>query len=73
MMLDLATYLGHARLYIDLVADQSEAGMEIIGGSHLYSMRANWKLLVENSIDGYHALTPHQRYLEMLKASGKAS
>ena len=71
--LDLATYLGHARLYIDLVADQSEAGMEIIGGSHLYSMRANWKLLVENSIDGYHALTTHQRYLEMLKASGKAS
>jgi p-cumate 2,3-dioxygenase alpha subunit len=70
---DLATYLGHARLYIDLVADQSEAGMEIIGGSHLYSMRANWKLLVENSIDGYHALTTHQRYLEMLKASGKAS
>lgn len=70
---DLDTYLGHARGYIDLVADQSEEGMEIVGGTHLYSMRANWKLLVENSIDGYHALTTHQRYLEMLKASGKAS
>ena len=69
----LDTYLGNARDYIDLVADQSEQGMEIVGGTHLYSMRANWKLLVENSIDGYHALTTHQRYLEMLKASGKAS
>jgi p-cumate 2,3-dioxygenase subunit alpha len=70
---DLDTYLGHAKDYIDLVADQSKEGMEIVGGSHLYSMRANWKLLVENSIDGYHALTLHQRYLEMLKASGKPS
>ena len=34
-------------------------------------MRANWKLLVENSYDGYHAMTTHQRYLEMLKDSGK--
>jgi benzoate/toluate 1,2-dioxygenase alpha subunit len=70
---DLDTYLGNAKDYIDLVADQSDEGMEIVGGSHLYSMRANWKLLVENSIDGYHALTTHQRYLEMLKASGKSS
>jgi 3-phenylpropionate/cinnamic acid dioxygenase small subunit/phenylpropionate dioxygenase-like ring-hydroxylating dioxygenase large terminal subunit len=70
---DLGTYLGHARDYLDLVADQSPHGMQIVGGTHLYSMRANWKLLVENSIDGYHALTTHQRYLEMLKASGKSS
>jgi p-cumate 2,3-dioxygenase alpha subunit len=70
---DLGTYLGHARDYLDLVADQSRRGMQIVGGTHLYSMRANWKLLVENSIDGYHALTTHQRYLEMLKASGKSS
>jgi p-cumate 2,3-dioxygenase alpha subunit len=69
----LGTYLGNARDYIDLVADQSAEGMQIVGGTHLYSMRANWKLLIENSIDGYHALTTHQRYLEMLKASGKPS
>lgn len=69
----LDTYLGNAKDYIDLVADQSENGMQIVDGTHLYSMRANWKLLVENSIDGYHALTTHQRYLEMLKASGKSS
>jgi p-cumate 2,3-dioxygenase alpha subunit len=25
-------------------------------------MKANWKLLVENSIDGYHAMSTHNRY-----------
>lgn len=69
-IVDLVTYLGAAREYLDLVCDQSEVGMEIIGGSHEYSMRANWKLLVENSIDGYHAMATHQRYMEMLVTDG---
>ena len=38
-------------------------GCGCIGGSHLYSAKANWKLLSENSYDGYHALTTHHRYL----------
>ncbi len=67
---DLVTYLAGARDFLDLIADQSEAAMQVVGGTHLYSMRANWKLLVENSIDGYHLLTTHQRYVEMVKASG---
>ena len=44
--------------------------MEIVEGTQLYSMRANWKLLVENSIDGYHAPTTHQRYFEFLVEMG---
>ena len=68
---DLATYLGHATTILDLVVDQSATGMAVLGGTHLYSMRANWKLLVENSFDAYHAMTTHQRYMEMLKASGR--
>lgn len=68
---DLLDYLGGATEYIDIVADQAEDDeMQVIGGTHLYSMRANWKLLVENSYDGYHALTTHHRYLQMLKDSG---
>ena len=66
----LVEYLANATDFIDLVADQSPTLMQINSGTHLYSMRANWKLLVENSIDGYHALTTHHRYLEMIKASG---
>ncbi len=70
-IVDLETYLGGAADIIDLFADQSDTGMEVIGGSHLYAAKANWKLLSENSMDGYHALTTHHRYLAMLKESGK--
>lgn len=66
----LVEYLAGAREYLDLVCDQSEAGMEIVSGTQLYSMRANWKLLVENSIDGYHAPVTHQRYFGFLTEVG---
>ena len=70
-IVDLQTYLGGACDIIDLFADQSDTGMRILGGTHLYAIRANWKLLSENSYDGYHAMTTHHRYLAMLKESGK--
>ncbi len=66
----LVDYLAGAKDYLDLVCDQSEPGMEIVGGTQLYSMRANWKLLVENSMDGYHAPVTHQRYFEFLVEMG---
>jgi benzoate/toluate 1,2-dioxygenase alpha subunit len=66
---DLPAYLAGAKEYLDLVADQSEVGMEVLEGTHEYSVRANWKLLVENSYDGYHAVSTHQRYFEMVVAA----
>jgi p-cumate 2,3-dioxygenase alpha subunit len=66
----LVDYLAGAREYLDLICDQSEAGMEVVTGTQAYSMRANWKLLVENSMDGYHARTTHQRYFDYLVESG---
>lgn len=68
-IVDLDTYLAGAREYLDLVADQSEVGMEILEGTHEYSCKANWKLLVENSFDSYHVLSTHQRYFEMIIAA----
>jgi p-cumate 2,3-dioxygenase subunit alpha len=68
-IVDLPTYLGDAREYLDLIADQSPQGLEVLDGSHEYSVRANWKLLVENSYDGYHAVSTHQRYFEMVLAA----
>lgn len=67
---ELVDYLAGARDYLDLVCDQSEVGMEIVSGTQSYCMRANWKLLVENSIDGYHAPITHQRYVEFLYETG---
>jgi p-cumate 2,3-dioxygenase alpha subunit len=67
---ELTDYLAGATEYLDLVCDQSENGMRITEGSQAYSVRANWKLLVENSIDGYHGLPTHQRYFAFLADSG---
>lgn len=61
---DLRTYLGdEARLRIDCFLDHGGGTeVEVSPGAQSYSMKANWKLLVENSIDGYHAMSTHQRY-----------
>jgi len=67
----LREYLGGAVEYIDLVLDQSPSSrMEVIQGTQEYDIRANWKLLVENSYDDYHLLTTHATWLDYLKSSG---
>ncbi|MFP5469557.1 MAG: aromatic ring-hydroxylating oxygenase subunit alpha, partial [Alphaproteobacteria bacterium] len=68
--ISLEDYLGDARPFIDLVVDQAETGMEIIGGTQQYAIDANWKLLTENSVDGYHAMTTHATYMDYLGNSG---
>lgn len=65
----LSDYLGKAKEYLDLVCDQNEFGVEIVEGTHEYSMRANWKLLTENSIDGYHVTMNHASYLDYLMST----
>ncbi len=65
----LSEYLGNAKDYLDVVADHAEAGLTVVGGTQEYSIRANWKLLAENSFDGYHASTNHATYLEYLKST----
>ena len=68
--MDLDAYLGNAKEYIDLVIDQADEGMRIVGGTHQYQVGSNWKLMVENSIDGYHAPTVHATYIDFVKESG---
>lgn len=63
----LADYLAGAKEYLDLISGYSESGMAISSGSQEYAIRANWKLLVENSVDGYHAVSTHASYLDYLK------
>lgn len=65
----LTDYLGGVTEYFDIVADQGAAGMEVTSGGQEYSMRANWKLLYENSADGYHAITAHASYFDYLAAT----
>ena len=71
MRVDLHTYLAGAKDYIDLVVDQSPSGrMEIISGMQEYDIKANWKLLVENSVDDYHLVTTHSTWLNYMRNSG---
>src|SRR5699024_10216742 len=63
--ISLDEYLGNAKEYIDLVVDQSEAGLEALGGVQEYSVRANWKLIAENSVDLYHGMPTHKTYLDI--------
>jgi phenylpropionate dioxygenase-like ring-hydroxylating dioxygenase large terminal subunit len=62
----LEDYLGDARLFLDLVVDQSEQGIELVPGTVRYTFRANWKLQLENTIDAYHFVATHPSYLRLL-------
>ena len=66
----LHSYLADATEYIDLVVDQATDGMRIVDGTNLYSTSANWKIVVENALDGYHGLTLHQTYFAYVKSLG---
>ncbi len=67
----LADYLAGAKDYIDLVIDQSPSGqMEIIAGMQEYDVNANWKLMVENSVDDYHLPSTHSTWLNFMANSG---
>ncbi len=67
---DFVTYIANANEQLDLIMDQSEAGMEIVGGTHLYSSRANWKMLAENSLESYHVAPLHKSYIDYLRVVG---
>lgn len=68
-IVDLDDYLAGAKEYLDLAAD-GLGDAEIISGTNQYAIDANWKLLVENSIDGYHAVPTHDTYFKYLVALG---
>jgi p-cumate 2,3-dioxygenase alpha subunit len=70
-IISLEEYLAGAKEYIDLVVEQSPSGcMEVIEGTQEYDIRANWKLLVENSFDDYHLVSTHKTWLDYMKDSG---
>ena len=67
----LRDYLGKTTEYIDLVVDQSPSGkMDILPGTQEYDVAANWKLMVENSVDDYHLPSTHSTWLNFMKNSG---
>lgn len=63
----LVDYLADAADYLAMIAEQDRESMVVVGGAQSYSARANWKLLQENSADGYHAVTTHSTYFDYIR------
>ncbi|MGV3729708.1 MAG: aromatic ring-hydroxylating oxygenase subunit alpha [Sphingopyxis sp.] len=64
--MSLSDYLADAKDFIDIIFEQSEADMQVVGGTQEYSIRCNWKGLAENSIDIYHGPGTHPSYIDYL-------
>lgn len=72
----LSEYLGDAKTFIDLLVAQSpENKMEVLRGVSRYTYQGNWKLQVENGLDGYHAPVVHGNYITttMRRTTGESS
>lgn len=62
----LEEHLGEAMPLLDLVWDQGPDGVEEIPGKSTYTYDANWKMQVENCIDGYHLTSCHPSFMNVV-------
>ncbi len=62
----LEAYLGDTRFFLDLVLDQSPDGIELVPGSSTYTYNGNWKLQLDNSLDGYHLTSVHPSFMKIV-------
>lgn len=57
----LEDYLGKAKSYIDLTVDVAPEGeIRVQSGVQKYAYPGNWKLQIENWVDGYHPKFTHE-------------
>jgi len=61
-VLPLAEHLGETTKLIDMMADQSPEGLEVLRGASTYTYDGNWKVQAENGADGYHVASTHWNY-----------
>jgi nitrite reductase/ring-hydroxylating ferredoxin subunit len=56
----LEEYLGEMRWYLDMMVDRMEGGLEVLPGTHKWTVNANWKFGADNFVgDSYHVLRTH--------------
>ena len=66
--------LERRRDQIDLFVDLSPEGeLDVRSGVNKYSYNGNWKLQIENAIDGYHPNLVHQSTFEVIQKRIKTS
>ena len=70
-VLPLKEHLAGAAIFLDLFADQSPSGLEILQGQSVYTHHGNWKMQAENGVDGYHVDPVHTSYFRLAALRGK--
>jgi benzoate/toluate 1,2-dioxygenase alpha subunit len=64
--------LAGVRRYIDMWCDRSPGGrVELPLSTQRYTYPGNWKLQMENGVDGYHGNYVHESYAHILDRSGE--
>jgi benzoate/toluate 1,2-dioxygenase alpha subunit len=66
----LLEHLGAAADFMSMVNEHRPDGQEVLPGTQLYSVRGNWKLAVENAMDGYHFSPTHNTFVGYLRETG---
>lgn len=64
----LPDFLAASKAWIDLMADQSTDGLEVVPGAPSYTIGGNWKMQAENGVDGYHVSTVHRVFASTMSA-----
>lgn len=67
----LEDHLGEARKLLDLIADKSPDGLELVPGRVCFTYAANWKMQLENCSDQYHFTSTHSSYTGILEQRAK--
>lgn len=68
---DLLEHLGHARASLDAMCDISPEGeIELSAGWLRHLTHANWKMVNENVLDGYHPRFVHRALISMTAGMG---
>jgi len=63
----LEEYLADAKVFVDILVEQSPGGLEVLKGSSTYTFNGNWKLQAENGVDGYHVAATHANYVQTMQ------
>jgi phenylpropionate dioxygenase-like ring-hydroxylating dioxygenase large terminal subunit len=58
-------YLGDAKWYLEAMIGRTDRGLEVIGPPQRHIVKGNWKLLAEQTTDGYHSTTLHRSMEEL--------
>jgi phenylpropionate dioxygenase-like ring-hydroxylating dioxygenase large terminal subunit len=68
----LQSRLAHIKRYVDIWCDKSPVGrLRLTAATHRYSYPGNWKLQMDNGVDGYHGNYVHESFVKVTERAGE--